>query len=124
MIDNKGINTFTQAAVPAARTATVTGTGFNISEYNGNITFTQSVGTVTGTSPTLDGKIQDSADDSSYADVSGATFTQVTSSTNLQTLNVDTRSVRKYLRYVGTIAGTSPVFPSSVTAIGQKQVAP
>ena len=121
MIDIKGTSTFTQAAVPAARTATVTGTGFDVSAYNGNITFAQSVGTVSGTTPTLDGKIQDSADDSTYADVTGATFTQVTSSTSLQTLNVDTRSVRKYLRYVGTITGTTPSFGMSVTAIGQKQ---
>ena len=123
MIDIKGTSTFTQAAVSAARTATVTGTGFDVSAYNGNITFVQAIGTVSGTTPTLDGKIQDSADDSSYADVSGATFTQVTASTNVQSLNVDTRSVRKYLRYVGTIAGTTPVFNSFVMAIGEKQVA-
>lgn len=124
MIDIKGTSVFTQAAVPAASTSTVTGTGFDVSEYNGNITFAQSVGAVTGTAPTLNGKIQDSADNSSFADVSGATFAQVTASSNLQTLNVDTRSVRKFLRYVGTIAGTSPVFPLGVTAVGQKQVAP
>ena len=74
MIDNKGTNTFTQAAPPAARTATVTGTGFDVSNYIGNITFSQSVGTVTGTTPTLDGKIQDSADNSSFTDVTGATL--------------------------------------------------
>lgn len=121
MIDIKGKSTFTQAAVSAARTATVTGTGFDASAYIGNITFIQAIGTVSGTSPTLNGKIQDSADDSSYTDVSGATFTEVTASTSLQTLNVDSRSVRQYVRYVGTIAGTSPVFNSAVLAIGQKQ---
>ena len=122
MIDIKGTSTFTQVATPAARTATLTGTGFDVSAYNGNITFVQNVGVVSGTSPTWDGKIQDSADDSSYADVTSATFTQVTASTNIQSLNVDTRSVRKYLRYVGTLGGSStPTFNVSVTAIGQKQ---
>lgn len=121
MIDIKGKSTFTQAAVSAARTATVTGTGFDASGYIGNITFVQAIGTVSGTTPTLDGKIQDSADDSSYTDVPGATFTQVTASTSVQSLNVDTRAFRKYVRYVGTIAGTTPVFNSAVLAIGQKQ---
>ena len=122
MIDIKGTSTFTQVATPAARTATLTGTGFDVSSYNGNITFVQNVGVVSGTNPTWDGKIQDSANDSDYTDVSGATFSQVTASTALATLNVDTRSVRKYLRYVGTIGGTStPTFNVSVTAIGQKQ---
>ena len=122
MIDIKGTSTFTQVATPAARTATLNATGFDVSSYIGNITFEQSTGVVSGTNPTWDGKIEDSADNSSWADVSGATFTQVTASTNLQTLNVDTRSVRKYLRYTGTIGGTStPTFNVSVTAIGQKQ---
>ena len=123
MIDIKGQSTFTQAAVSEARTSTVSGTGFDVSAYNGNITFVQAIGTVSGTAPTLNGKIQDSADNSSWTDVSGATFTEVTTSTNVQSLNVDTRSVRKYLRYVGTIAGTTPVFNSFVMAIGEKQVA-
>jgi len=123
-LDPKNQSTVTQAAVSAARTSTVTGTGFDVSGYIGNITFVQAIGTVSGTTPTLDGKIQDSADDSSYTDVSGATFTQVTASTSLISVNVDTRSVRKYLRYVGTIAGTTPVFNSAVLAIGTKQVQP
>ena len=122
MIDIKGKSAFTQVATPAARTATLTGTGFDVSAYNGNITFVQNVGVVSGTNPTWAGTIEDSANDSDYTAVSGAAFTSVTSSTNLQTLNVDTRSVRKYLRYVGTIGGTStPTFNVSVTAIGEKQ---
>jgi hypothetical protein len=82
----------------------------------------QDVGTVSGTTPTLDGKIQDSADNSAFADVTGYTFTQVTASTSLQSLNVDTRKVRRYIRYVGTIAGTTPSFSMDVVAVGQKQV--
>lgn len=104
----------------AARTSTVTATGVDISDYVGPIQIVQNVGTVSGTTPTLDGKIQDSADDSSYADVSGATFTQVTSSNSTQSLLLDTRSVRKYIRYVGTIGGTTPSFTMGVTTLGLK----
>ena len=109
-------------AAPVARTSTVTGSGIDLKGYESTVAFVQDVGAVSGTSPTLDGKIQDSADNSSFSDVTGYTFTQVTSSTNTQVLNVDPRYVRRYVRYVGTIAGTTPSFGLAVMAIGKKQV--
>jgi hypothetical protein len=121
-IDLKGLLTVTNVAAPVARTATVTSSGVDLKEYTGNVMIVQDVGTVSGTTPTLDGKIQDSADNSAFADVTGYTFTQVTASTSLQSLNVDTRKVRRYIRYVGTIAGTTPSFGMDVVAIGMKQV--
>jgi hypothetical protein len=121
-IDLKGLLTVTNVAAPVARTATVTSSGVDLKEYTGNVMIVQDVGTVSGTTPTLDGKIQDSADNSAFADVTGYTFTQVTASTSLQSLNVDTRKVRRYIRYVGTIAGTTPSFSMDVVAVGQKQV--
>jgi hypothetical protein len=99
----------------AAKTSTFNATGVDVSDYTGPILVAQNVGVVSGTTPTLDGKLMDSADDSSYADVSGAAFTQVTTSNSLQTLVVDARAVRKYLRYTGTIAGTTPSFTMGVT---------
>lgn len=120
-IDLHGELTAVELSPPAARTSTVTGTGVDVSRYKGVLKVTQQVGTVSGTTPTLDGKIQDSANDSTYADVTGYTFTQVTASTNLQSLGVDTRNVRQYVRYVGTIAGTSPSFGLAVSFIGQKE---
>lgn len=109
---------------PAAKTATVTGASLDLQggNYIGKLAVVQDVGVVSGTTPTLDGKIQDSADNSSWADVSGYTFNQVTASTNKQVLSVDTRAVRRYIRYVGTIAGTTPSFGLDVIIIGQKQV--
>ncbi len=104
----------------AARTSTVTATGVDVSDYIGSIAIVQDVGTVSGTTPTLDGKLQDSADDSSYADVSGASFTQVTASNSKQVIHVDTRALRKYVRYVGTIDGTTPSFAMGVSIIGLK----
>jgi hypothetical protein len=104
----------------AARTSTVTGTGVDVAGYTGAMLFVQDVGTVSGTTPTLDGKLQDSADDSSYADVAGLTFTQVTTSNNTQMLQVNVDSVRRYVRWVGTIGGTTPSFMCGVTAVGMK----
>ncbi|MEW6304687.1 MAG: hypothetical protein AB1705_14525 [Verrucomicrobiota bacterium] len=110
-------------SAPAAQTSTVTGAAVDIRDYHGKLKVMQNVGTVSGTSPTLDGKIQDSADGSTgWADVSGATFTQVTASTNHQSIGVDTRACKRYIRYVGTIAGTSPSFQLAVEFVGQKQV--
>lgn len=100
----------------ASQTSTVTGTSVDCDGMAGTVIFTQQVGTVTGTSPTLDGKVQDSLDGSTgWNDVSGATATQVTASNNVQNIVVDRSATKRFLRYVGTIAGTSPVFPLQVT---------
>jgi len=64
---------------------------------------------VSGTTPSLAGKIQESADGSTnWSDISGATFTAVTGSDNLQSISFD--RTQRYVRYVGTISGTSPSF--------------
>jgi len=104
-------------------TASVDGTGVDISEYIGTIKVSVSVNAVSGTTPTLDGKIQDSPDDSTWADVSGATITQVTTTDSFQEIKVDTRGVDKYIRYVDTAGGTSPVYRRAAIAVGRKQTA-
>jgi hypothetical protein len=117
-------NSLTRATVSniAANTSTVTSSGVDLQSYIGQVVVAQLVGTVSGTSPTLDGKIQSSTDNSTWADVSGATFTQVTASNSAQYIAVDTRVANRYIRYVGTIAGTTPSFTSGVFVTGQKQV--
>mgnify|MGYP001573032664 FL=1 len=105
---------FTIRAVTA--TATATCTGVDTLGYN-SAAVALEVGVVSGTSPTLDVKIQDSADNSTFADVTGLTFTQVTATGNSQILRVDglnTSTRRRYLRAVGTIAGTTPSFAFGV----------
>jgi hypothetical protein len=105
----------------AARTSTVTGSAVDVRAFTGNLLVIQGVGTVSGTTPTLDGKIQSSADGSScWADISGATFTQVTASDNTQTIAVAADACLGYIRYVGTIAGTTPSFMVGVQALGIK----
>lgn len=92
------------AAVSAANTAAATSSGVDLNDYEGPVVVIQNKGAGTGT---LDGKVQDSADNSAFADVSGLTFTQSTTTADLKTLVFDRKSVRRYVRYVGTV-GTGP----------------
>lgn len=73
-----------------------------------------SIGAASGTTPTLDVKIQDSADNSSWADVSGAAFAQKTAAAFAE-LNVG--QTRRYIRAVGTVGGTTPSFTYAVIAV-------
>lgn len=109
--------------LPAADvTATGNGTGLDVSGYVGSpaIVFDSALGT--GTTPTLDVKLQDSADNSTFADVSGKTFTQVTGAAGngQQIMTFDTRSVRRYVRLVKTVTGTTPSFACAAALIGKK----
>jgi hypothetical protein len=89
-----------------AATANATGTGVSIAKYEGDLMVTQVVGAITGT---LDGKLQqcDDAGGTNAEDISGATFTQVTTANddpNVQRISVPAGSLtRPFLRYVGTI---------------------
>jgi len=113
--------TLTSVSGIAARTSTVTATGVDVSAYKGGLIVEQLVGVVSGTTPTLDGKLQSSPDNSTWTDISGATFTQVTATDSFQKIGIDVRQGAKYIRYVGTIAGTTPSFTMGVALLGQKE---
>ena len=108
----------------AAGTYTVSGesAGIDLQGYQGTLKVILNSGVGGGTTPTLDVKIQDSTDNSSFTDVVGKTFAQVTTIASLQSLGIDTRAVRRYIRAVLTIAGTSPTFGLAVAVAGQKQI--
>ena len=103
-------------------TADANGAGADLQGYQGVLKIILDSGAGGGTTPTLDVKIQDSTDNSSFTDVVGKTFAQVTTIASLQSLGIDTRAVRRYIRAVLTIAGTSPTFGLAVVVIGQKQI--
>lgn len=100
------------AAAPQVATTTVTGPWIQIRGYEGTLLFQQIVGAVSGTTPNLAGKIQDADDNvgTNSADVSGATFTAVTAADQIGKVIVAKRAVRGWVRYVGTISGTTPSF--------------
>lgn len=105
----------------AARTATANGTGVDVTDYEGMAEVVLDSAAGAGTSPTQDIKLQDSADNSTYADIAGATFTQVVNAASQQKISVDLSSARKYVRAVSTIGGTSPSFTSSVNLLARKK---
>ena len=108
---------------PANYTASTNGTGVDVRGKIGVIKVTQNTGARSGTSPTWDGKFQDSPDNSTWTDVPGAAYTQVTGADNNQSMAIDLRSVGRYLRYVGTIGGSSsPNFDLSVNAVALSNV--
>jgi len=102
----------------AARSATGQTSGIDLKDYDGDVVFLLDSAAGTGTSPTLDVTIEDSADDSSFAAITDAAFTQVTGTASAQKLVVNKDSARRYVRVKYTIGGTTPSFTFSVNAIG------
>lgn len=106
----------------AARTATVTGSAVDVRSYKGGLLIEQLVGVVSGTTPTLNGKIQTSADGSTgWVDITGATFAQVTATDSFLDIGINVRETLGYIRYVGTIAGTTPSFTMGVALLAQPE---
>jgi delta 1-pyrroline-5-carboxylate dehydrogenase len=103
------------SAVSAANTAAATGAaGTDLIEYEGPIVITQNHGISTGT---LAGKIQDSADNSAFADVAGLTFTGETTTVGVQQLVVQSKQVRRYIKYVGTVVTGPQVLAVTMTGV-------
>lgn len=104
---------------PITITASANGSSGDMINGDGPCFAVQQVGVVSGTSPTLAGKIQESTDGSTWTDVSGATFTSVTASANTQAITFE--RTKRYVRYVATLGGTSPSFAVSAVVSQQKK---
>ena len=104
-------------------TVNADGAGVDLQDYQGVLKVILNSGAGGGTTPTLDAKIQDSADNFAFADIPGKVFGQITDAgMSIQVLGIDTRTVKRYIRVALTIGGTSPTFGFAVTAVGQKQI--
>ena len=120
------LNTLAQAtglelAPAASRTSTLTGTGIDVLEYEGVSLVLLNASAGTGTSPTLDVKLQHSDDDSTYEDVTSGAFSQVTDAAEtagVKVMKLNVSYLKRYLRVVGTIAGTTPSFDFGVEFVG------
>ena len=110
-------------AASCANTAAATsgsGKWLDVRPYDGEILVTQQIGAVTGS---ITGKLQSASDanGTGAADITGATFTAVSSANNTQTYALDPKKVvGGFLGYVGTIV-TGPAL-TSVTAAGKKKI--
>lgn len=97
---------------------TLEGVSVDLLEADGPCLAIQVVGSVSGTSPSMTGKIQESDDNSTWTDIANAVFTAVTASNNLQVIRF--QRTRRYVRHYATVSGTSPVLLVSVM-IGQQR---
>jgi hypothetical protein len=104
---------------PSTVNDTNNGSAIDMIDADGRCFAVQAVGAVSGTDPSLAGKIQESADNSTWTDVTDAAFTDVTAASNLQTIVFD--RTKRYLRHHRTVAGTSPQFALGVLIGEQKK---
>ena len=120
-IDLKNEFVYTELLPPAAQNATLNGAGVDVHLFMA-AAIELHVGAVTGTTPTLNVKVQDSADNATFADLATPlAFAQIIAAQTPTILQLDTRNVRQYVRLVATIGGTTPVFPCSAFLIAQKE---
>lgn len=94
-------------------TTTTTGTARDntLSTANGGAGFLI-VTAKSGTSPTLDAKIQHSADNTTYVDL--VTFTQATAETSEVKLVDEETTVNRYLKAILTVGGSTPSFTAII----------
>lgn len=114
--------------VPAALTTTTNGTAVDLSDSVGNMGFAaMQVGAVSGTQGTLDVKLQECATtNGTWADITGATFSQVTTS-GLTTTSPYLASfihTKRYVRAYATFAGTFTSMLFGVNIFGQRRATP
>jgi hypothetical protein len=102
--------------IPAVRTASANGTGVDTKGYNSAMAVINAGDIdLTTTDETYAFKIQDSADNSSFADVTGLT-TAVTADNDVKLIRIAglaTPTIRRYVRVVATLGGTTPSWPGS-----------
>lgn len=104
---------------PATVTDTNSGLAVDLIDADGPCFAVQVIGTVSGTTPSLAGKIQESADNAAWTDVAGAAFTAVTASNNVQTIVFE--RTKRYLRHSRTVSGMTPTFGLGVLIGEQKK---
>jgi len=113
--------------IPAVRTASANGTGVDTQGYNNGMAIIEAGDIdLTSGNETYAFSIEDSADNSSFAAVSGLTTT-VTADNDLKLIRINGlgTSVRRYVRVVLTAGGTTPSIPCSATfALGNAFNAP
>lgn len=100
-------------------TTTITGTGdqtgVDLKDWEGDVQIIL-VGTAAGSGADLTFRIEDSADNSSYAAVTGATFSKIENAAYKEVLTLNTNDLRRYVRLSCTAeTGTAS---SSVTCVG------
>lgn len=102
-----------------AQVATFNSPQINVGGFSKVIAFLE-VSAVAGTSPTLDVKLQDSADGVNWHDVASAAFSQKTAAAHDR---IETGLLGKYLRSVNAIGGTAAAAATGVLTSDNTNVA-
>lgn len=102
---------------PQTLTASADGVAVDTQGYGEGVVLLD-VGAASGTTPTLNVKIQECATSGgTFVDVSGKTFTEVTAANKAEKIKIDLQAKvgarKRYVRAVATIAGTNPSFALS-----------
>jgi hypothetical protein len=126
MIHNLGSKTYVGSLLGAdSRSASANGSSFDLQGSNdaeGEAIVILDSEAGSGTSPTLDVKLQESSDDSTWSDISGATFTQVTDGgAGFEKISINVNDTERYLRAVATLGGTTPAFVFGVSLVYSKK---
>ena len=96
-------------------------TGVDLLDYEGDITLILDA-EAGGSGVTYAVKVQDSADNSTFADVTDAAFTTTTANTALvESLVINTDEIKRYARVVIDVTGSSPAGAVSVVGLGRKK---
>ena len=104
---------------PAAVNDTAGGPAVDLIDADGRCFCIQFIGAVSGTTPSLAGKMQESSDGSTWTDVAGAVFASVAASDHLQVVSFE--RTKRYVRHHRTVAGTTPSFVLGVLIGEQKK---
>lgn len=106
----------------AAVTSTATSAAIDLKEYDGDVSLILTSAAGTGSSPTLDVKVQDSdASGGTYGDLSGAAFTQVTNAVSMQVITFSKDEAKRYIKIVQTVGGSTPSFTFNINALALKK---
>lgn len=115
-------NTNVSLLAPEALTTTKTGSAIDVSGFHGLCDIILN-STAMGGSSTPKSVVKLTHCDTSggtYADVAGAVFADVTDTAGCQTIVFNADSLKKYVKVVSTLSGTSPTCTQSVVLSGKK----
>lgn len=116
-------------SMQVAGNANTNGTIIDLMAYKGPVTFVLSVGQITsglGAAHVNAAYLRDSADNTTFANVSGGAFTAVVNAANVSNVGVqrktfDVRGLNRYVMCPVEVSGTNANVPLTVFAIAQRQ---
>jgi hypothetical protein len=103
---------------PSQLTASANGSAVDLVAADGPCFAAQQVGAVTG-ELSLAGRIEESANGTSWAAIPGATFATVTDGSDFQTITF--HRTARFVRWAATVSGTTPTAQVAVVIGSQKK---